>query len=423
MARLLVVQLLLAAAAHADERWVAQDLALLQDQSTGPVAKVAKLLTDMQKTLQNDADDDEELNESMTCWCKANINERTKLIDDNTQKSDTLRSEVQSLREKSNSLSTELEDLNKEVDHNQKALDTAVSLRKQELQEFLNAEKSGMSTIRALNGATEALKKQNLDPKSMVQSEIVMGAESPVAAALRQSMRGHHEILWAIHTEKERKLLTALEAHSRDVDLIQGGKASRAFSAPYELVHGTINSLNDAFQTNLGKLQQDETDSCAAHEAMKLAKKKEINAGSSMIDAKTGNLADVDERASAAREELDDTETALAADHEYLPKVQEQCALHAKEYGTRTATRQEELGALSSAVATLTSDESRDTLTRTFGHTRRGVKHGSRGVHGSSEGQAAVQRSNLGPAQGKSRVQQRVGSLRGAQGDLPIVDQ
>jgi hypothetical protein len=344
-------------------------IALLQDNSMGPVEKVANLLQDMSKTLEKDAENDEDLNVEMGCWCKSNREQKTKSIADNTQKSGDLTAEIKSLREKSQLLTTELDHLNGEVANNKKELETAIAMRKTEFKEFVSAEKSTAGAISALKGATNALSK--MLPKSTLQTDMTLDVKSGVVQALAHSLDGHHSILWAIHNEKERKILAELMAHTRDVGFIQGGSKTLTINAPYMVIHGTIQSLHDAFSANLAKMQQDEEDATAHHEALKKTKKEQILAGIGSIDEKTQTLASTDERAAAARQELADTNDVLEGDTTFLNQVVEQCDMHDKEYAERKQTRQEELGALSKAIAILTNEEARDTFTRTFGHTKR----------------------------------------------------
>lgn len=359
-------------------RWETDSAALLQDESMGPVEKVAELLTDMSETLTKDAENDEDLHQEMDCWCKTNKKQKTQAVGDNTQKSSDLTAEIQSLREKSNLLNEELDHLNKEVTTNQKKLDTAIAMRKNEFKEFVRSEKSTMESINELKGATSALAK--ILPKSTLQTEMTVDANSGVVQALARSMKGQHAVLWAIHNDKERKILADLMAHSRDIGFIQGREKAFTINAPYDVIHGTIQSLGDTFSANLAKLQQDEEDATAQHEALKKTKKAEIAAGVSSIESKTQELANTDERSADARQELGDTDDVLEADTGFLNQVHEQCALHDKEYAERKQTRQEELQALSKAKLILTNEDARDTFTRTFGHTKRGDKLGSRGL-------------------------------------------
>lgn len=356
-------------------------LSLLQDKTLGPVEKVAKLLGDIRDQLEKDADEDEDLHTEYACFCKNTDKERTKLISDNTEKAAALTSEIQGLRAKSNRLSTEIDQIEKEVAGNQKALDEAIGMRKKDMAEFNAAEKSTFQSIKELDGAEAALKK--LMPKAeMMQSEVTLDAESPVASALKRSLNGKHEVLWSLHNKREQEIMRTLLSHSRDLGLLQGATPGTHNAAPYQIVHGTISSLNDAFKENLAKLQEDENNDQAAHEALKKTKKEQIQAGVSLIDAKTKDMAATDQRAASARTELDDTNEDLAADTEYLAKVREQCALHEQEYATRKQTRLAELGAVTKAHYIVTHDDARDTFTRTLGHTKRSTegKLGSRGL-------------------------------------------
>jgi len=356
-------------------------LSLLQDHTLGPVEKVAKLLGDIRDQLEKDADEDEDLHTEYACFCKNTDKERTKLISDNTEKAAALTSEIQGLREKSNRLSTEIDQIEKEVAGNQKALDEAIGMRKKDMAEFNAAEKSTFQSIKELDGAEAALKK--LMPKAeMMQSEVTLDAESPVASALKKSLNGKHEVLWSLHNKREQEIMRTLLSHSRDLGLLQGATPGTHNAAPYQIVHGTISSLNDAFKENLAKLQEDENNDQAAHEAMKKEKKKSIKAQADMLEAKTQQLAAADERAANARVELDDAVEQLNGDTAFLKTLGQQCALHSKEYAARTATRKEELEAISQAKLVLTDDDSKDTFTRALGHTKRPTegKLGSRGL-------------------------------------------
>lgn len=349
----------------------------LHDKTKGPVGKVAHLLEDMATQLEKDAEEDSDMNEEMLCWCKDNDKALSKTIKDNTEKSAALTDEITSLRAKSEGLNTEIDNLKTEVDHNTKELDTAVSMRKTEMNDFTAAESSTFESIKQLEGAQAAISKS---VKSMMQSDITLGSGSAIGAALKKSLKGHHEVLWAIHQDKERKLIAQLMAHERDVGFIQQSSGQKELSAPFDIVHGTIQSLNDAFKENLAKMQQQENDAQAKHEAIKKAKSSEISAGVSMIDKKTATLADTDESAAAARQALDDTNEALATDTEFLAKVKEQCAFHKKVYEARTAERRMEITAISGATYMLTHDDSKDLFTKVLGGTRRGEKLGSKNL-------------------------------------------
>merc|ERR1711904_346890 len=95
-----------------------------------PVAKVGKLLEDMIKQMEKDADTDQDTADKMFCWCETNEKDKTKAIEDNTQKIADLKAEIEALTAKSQKLNTEIDTISEELKENEKSLETAVAMRK-----------------------------------------------------------------------------------------------------------------------------------------------------------------------------------------------------------------------------------------------------------------------------------------------------
>jgi hypothetical protein len=357
--------------------WAKKELALLQDNTQSPVSKVVKLLEDMLEQLNVDAEEDAKIDESMMCWCKSGEAEKTKAIADNTDKSAQLTNAIQEDRALAARLSTELENLKVERATNNKALETSISIRKKELADFNAAESSTMGTIEQLKGATDALQKGL--PKAMMQGEVILGADSPVTHALAHAMKGHKDMLWSMHTDRERELLKKIVMHERDIGFLQDGRVE-AITSPLDIIHGTIQQLHETFTKNLHSMQDAENDAQAAHDAAKDEKEAQIDAGTAMINKKTQDLADAEERAAAANVDLDDTQNTLKADTAYLKNLKEQCKLHEEEYAARMKDRQEEIVACNEAHAIVSHDDNRNKFTKTLGYVKRpeGGKLGSR---------------------------------------------
>jgi hypothetical protein len=124
--------------------------------------------------------------------------------------------------------------------------------------------------------------------------------------------------------------------------------------------------MKETFETNLGASQREEMENQKAFEDLKAAKEEEIAAGQSQIDAKTTQLGNTDEKKAQDEEDLEDTQEVLASDQAFLSNLKERCANMDSEYEERTKTRQLEIGAVSKALAFLSSDEAHDLFTRTF---------------------------------------------------------
>merc|ERR1712045_182524 len=99
---------------------------------------------------------------------------------------------------------------------------------------------------------------------------------------------------------------------------------------------------------------------------LKAAKEDEIAAGQAQIDTKTQELATAEANLAQAKEDIEDTRNSLAADEQFLMMLKEKCSMTDKEWEERQKTRQEEMEAVSKALAILSGDDAHDLFTRTF---------------------------------------------------------
>merc|ERR1719146_336190 len=104
----------------------------------------------------------------------------------------------------------------------------------------------------------------------------------------------------------------------------------------------------------------------SAYEDLKAAKTSEISAGTDLRDTKTQELADTDAKVAADKQDLEDTRDSLSADQKFLMNLKETCQNSDAEWVERQKVRQEEMKAVSEALAILSSDDAHDTFTSTF---------------------------------------------------------
>merc|ERR1719163_450286 len=81
---------------------------------------------------------------------------------------------------------------------------------------------------------------------------------------------------------------------------------------------------------------------------------------------KTQELANTDEKLAQSKQDLEDTRAALSADEKFLMMLKEKCQMTDQEWEERQKTRQEEMAAVSKALAVLSSDDAHDLFTKTF---------------------------------------------------------
>merc|ERR1719146_30568 len=104
----------------------------------------------------------------------------------------------------------------------------------------------------------------------------------------------------------------------------------------------------------------------SAYEDLKAAKTSEISAGTDLRDTKMQELADTDAKVAADKQDLEDTRDSLSADQKFLMNLKETCQTTDQEWEERQKVRQEEMKAVSEALAILSSDDAHDTFTSTF---------------------------------------------------------
>jgi len=349
-----------------------------------PVSKVITLLKDMVTQLQKEAEDDLAVKEEMDCWCETGLRDKTAANEANTVKIGRLTEEIASLATNSARLNTEIETLNKEIAHNTEALEEATSLRQKQLAEFTEDEKSMMGSIAQMGNAVTTIgakhdgssekasefRRTGSRSAAFLQAEVV----SPTArendmleaiVAVKTQMRRHHDLI----NNHQRSVVTAFLNAPEDTQasFLQDGAAySPDHSSSSGGILGVLKGMKESFATNLAASQTEETRDQSDYEALKSAKTTEIAAGESLVETKTMELANTDQRHAEAEQDLQDTERTLAADQDYLKNLKEQCANVDAEFAERTKTRQLEIQAVSKANAFLNSDDANDLYARTF---------------------------------------------------------
>merc|ERR1719223_1115259 len=318
-----------------------------------PVAKVINVLNDMLKQLEKEASEDEELYETMTCWCETNDREKTKAIADAEAKIDDLNVKIEELTAKSGKLGVEIKNLEKEVAKNQAALDKATEIRMKELGEFNDEEKDLLGSISALKSALEVLGKHN-------GASLLQVPNQHIAKTIESAMAKHQDILTGGFTKTEKKAVSAFIQNAAQPS------SDGSYAPASGQIFGILEQMMETFETNLSDSQKLEMQKQNAYDQVKAAKNTEIQAGQNQIDKKTEELAHTDEANAQAKQDLKDTKATLSEDEKFLMMLKELCAKVDAQYEARTKERNMEMEACSKALAVLTSDEAHDMFTKTF---------------------------------------------------------
>merc|ERR1719313_2744117 len=314
----------------------------------------------MLKQLEKEASEDEELYETMTCWCETNDREKTKAIADAEARIDDLGVKIEELTAKSGKLGVEIKNLEKEVAKNQGALDKATEIRMKEFAEFNDEEKDLLGSIKALDGALEVLGKHNHVDSTTSLLQLPNQHLAGVTKTIDAAMKKHQDILTGVFTKTEKKAVAAF------IQSVAQPSSDGSYAPASGQIFGILSQMKETFETNLSDSQKMEMNKQNAYDQVRAAKTAEIQAGQNQIDKKTEELAHTDEANAQAKQDLKDTKANLSADEEFLMMLKKLCAKVDAEYEARTKERNLEMEACSKALAVLTSDEAHDMFTKTF---------------------------------------------------------
>jgi len=178
-------------------------------------------------------------------------------------------------------------------------------------------------------------------------------------------MHKHADLLREVITPTQRRAIASF-AQAPD-DFFDAKPTFKQSYAPQSgQIFGILKQMKETFEANLSASQKEEMQNQKAYEDLKAAKEAEIQAGQEQIETKTQELANTDEKLAQSKQDVEDTRASLAADEKFLMDLKEKCQMTDQEWEERQKTRQEEMAAVSKALAILSSDDAHDLFTKTF---------------------------------------------------------
>merc|ERR1719163_2619310 len=318
-------------------------------QGSSPVAKVIKLLTDMQTQLAEDKKADEEMYDKLACWCKVNGDGKGTAVEIATTKVSDLNSRIKALTAKSSELDGSIKAQESEVAANKEALASASSMREEAMAKFRDEEKDMILSIDSLKNALVVLEKTLGLTQSFLQSSSVTAVRAHVREVMSKSKAD--DILSEILNPSAKEVLSAFLQGKIAAGSAQGGE-----------IMGVLKQMKTEFESNLADMQGEESTSVTEFGSLKEAKTAEIAAGEKMIKEKTALLGKTKVQLAEAKEDLEDTTTAMEADQSFLVDLKERCSVSDKEWEQRSKTRSLEIAAVSETIKILTDVDAHDLL-------------------------------------------------------------
>jgi len=302
-----------------------------------PIAKVIRMLKDMQAQLKTEADADAEMYEQMVCWCETGAKAKELAIKTQTQRIADLGASMEEYSSKADQLRSDIEGLKADVAEKTSALSSATAIRDKELAEFNAEEKDMIQSIGSLKSAVQVLSKTHGEA-ALVQ----------VKELLKHQSRKYHQFFSLIQQKtKSTSMSTEKTPASGEI-------------------YGVLKQMKEQFETSLATSKKEEEQAATEYVQLKEAKTEELAAANGQIQSKTVQLGDTEEKFALSTQDKKDTEASLEADQGFLADLKDKCAVADEEYAARVKVRTEEQGALSQTMEILTNEEANDAFTKSM---------------------------------------------------------
>eukprot|EP00747_Dinoflagellata_sp_TGD_P142095 gnl/TRDRNA2_/TRDRNA2_176204_c8_seq37.p1 gnl/TRDRNA2_/TRDRNA2_176204_c8~~gnl/TRDRNA2_/TRDRNA2_176204_c8_seq37.p1 ORF type:complete len:739 (+),score=268.30 gnl/TRDRNA2_/TRDRNA2_176204_c8_seq37:64-2280(+) len=372
-----------------------------------PITRVVKLLDEMKEELGKEMDEDEKLYKELACWCNTGSSEKNTQISVAEAKIEMLQQTIESLSAREGELSTKIKELETEVAANKEELATATALRDKQAKEFHGMEIDSIQAIENLKAALVVLSKHHGEKSTnwheflQLSSHTKLASHSKVSSHAKEApwlsdMRQDAEqndfqnFLSTANFDASDDAVAAREAaaplavtsqflQQSDPDkavvdramatmkaFVQTHSGGPAYSSQSGEILGIMKQMKETMEADLEAAQKKEKERAASFADLRSAKTQEIEEGEKMGEQKEDELATTSMDLAEAKEDLEQTNTALGEFQTFLKNLDATCAEADKNFEARKKARLSEIYAVSETIDILTADDARDAANGTY---------------------------------------------------------
>eukprot|EP00413_Alexandrium_margalefii_P039653 CAMPEP_0204590630 /NCGR_PEP_ID=MMETSP0661-20131031/49898_1 /ASSEMBLY_ACC=CAM_ASM_000606 /TAXON_ID=109239 /ORGANISM="Alexandrium margalefi, Strain AMGDE01CS-322" /LENGTH=715 /DNA_ID=CAMNT_0051600679 /DNA_START=48 /DNA_END=2195 /DNA_ORIENTATION=+ len=308
--------------------------------NANPIRKVVTLLQSMQKKVDEEGETEKKLYEKFMCYCKTGGSDLQASISGAEAKVPAVSSDIEAAEGKLAQTKEGLKQAQVDRSAAKDAMKEATALREKEAAAF-GAEKAEYdANIAAIKSAVSAL------TKGMAGGFLQTGG----AQVLRQLVSK------ASMPEGDRQELASF------LSVATGGE----YVPRSGEITGILKEMGDTMSKGLADATTAEAAAIKSYEELMAAKKKETVALTASVESKTKQIGELGVQIVNMKEDLSDTEAALAQDQKFLGNMKESCATKTAEWEERSKTRADELVALAETIKVLNDDDAQDLFKKTL---------------------------------------------------------
>jgi len=336
------------------------------------VAKVVKLLQDMQKDLEAEDKKDEENYDKLTCWCETNNKEKTQSIDDAEVAITSAEAEIESRTARAERLKKDIAEHEASAAKILESLDSSSAQRDKEGKANQASIIDYTKNIQMLKGAIVVLKKHQATEFPQIKVSLsLLETERPSAMDKLSAFMQSHNYGQLSADDKHR--VDVYEASQRksyggytltELRTLEGAKklvlAQAGAKGNTGEIFGVLTTMLEQMTEDLKELEEKESQAVKDYDAMTADLKAQLATEEGNAKRKTAESTDNGRALAAAKTSHEDNSNTLASDTDFLANLKKTCSEMDAQFAEMRKTRKEEITAVAEAIKILTEDEANE---------------------------------------------------------------
>jgi len=301
------------------------------DTRANPIRKVVTLLQNMQKKVTEEGEREKDLYDKFMCHCRSGSGDTSAAISAAETKIPAVSSDIESSEQKLIQTKADLKQAQDDRSAAKNALTEATSIRSKEAETFASLKAEYDTNIAALNKAVAAL-------------------EKGVAGGFLQT-RAAQTLRLAIAKQD------MVDGDRQEVMAFLSGTQSSGYAPASGEIVGILKELGATMVKTLADFTSEDNGNIATYDGLVKAKNREVAALTASIETKTRQVGELGVQIVQMKDDLSDTDAALAQDQKFLADLEKSCSTKTAEWEERTRTRADELVALADTIKVLNDDD------------------------------------------------------------------
>jgi len=317
--------------------------------SVDPVSKVLQLLGQLQTKIVADGEAEQKAFEQYADFCQNGAKDKGFEITTAKSSIEALTATIGKATADGSSAVEKINDLAAAISGNDADLKAATEIREQEHSDFSVAEKELVETVGTLARATNMLERK-LHGSALLETKVDTADVSKLISTLSTLVEAAS---FSLHDKQKLIALAQDASNEDDADDELGAPAAEAYKSHSSSIIDVLEDLHQKAEVQLEELRREEVNAQHSFELTKQSLEDQLKVDTDALAATKSVKAEAAQTKAQAEGELSVTEETLANAQDTLKNMKSGCMRVADDHEASVKSREEELKAISEAVAAL----------------------------------------------------------------------